>query len=144
SVTLTATVSSNSNSAQGPTGTIQFQSGGVNIGTPVTCKAAGATATAGASCTASFSTTLSALPPFNCDTHVRRGPFEWIAALLAAFAIVLCMMTLRARGTHRVYGYAAIALFFAATAVLAGCGGGGGGGGGGNSHTDTIAAKYSG
>lgn len=142
SVTLTATVSSNSNSAQGPTGTIQFQNGSTNIGAPVTCTPKGATATGGASCTATLSTTLSALPPFTFDTPVRRTPFEWLAALLAVLAVLLCVMMMRARGTRRAYGYAAIALFFAATAVLAGCSGGSGGGG--NSHTDTITAKYTG
>src|SRR5262249_25714634 len=108
------------------------------------CTPKAATATAGASCTATFSTTLSTVPPINFDNRLRRTPFEWLASLLAAFAIVLCVLTLRARGTRRAYGYAAIALFFAATAVLAGCSGGGNNGGGGNSHTDSIAAKYSG
>ena len=150
-VTLTATVSSNSNSAQGPTGTIQFQSGGVNVGTLVTCTPKGAvfsssgTMTAGASCTATFSTTLATLPPLNFNNRVRRTPFEWLATLLAALAIVLYIQTIRARGARRAYGYAAVALFFAATAVMAGCSGSGSGsGGGGGSHTDSIAAKYSG
>ncbi|HJZ63689.1 MAG TPA: protease pro-enzyme activation domain-containing protein [Candidatus Acidoferrum sp.] len=144
SVTLTATVSSNSNSAQGPTGTIQFQNGGVNIGSPVTCTPKGATSSAGASCTATLSTTLSALPPFNFDGPMRRTPFEWLAALLSAIAILLWLMTMRARDKRSAYGYAAIAFFFAATAILAGCSGSGGGGGGGGSHTDSITAKYSG
>src|SRR5262249_1257552 len=81
SVTLTATLSSDSTSAQGPTGTIQFQNGGVNIGSPVTCTPKGATSSAGASCTATLSTTLSALPPFNFDGPMRRTPFECLAPL---------------------------------------------------------------
>src|SRR5262249_54984837 len=127
SVTLTATVTSTSNSAQGPTGTIQFKSGGANVGTPVTCTQKGAvlnssgTMTAGASCTATFSTTLATLPPLNFDNRVRRTPFEWFATLLAALAIVLCIRTIRVPGARRAYGYAAITLFFVATAILAGC-----------------------
>jgi len=143
SVTLTAAVSSNSNSAQGPTGTIQFQSGGVNVGTPVTCTPSAAMSSAGASCKATLTTTLSALPPLNIDNRVRRTPFDWLALFLAALAILLCIQAMRTRGKRHAYAYAAITLVFAATAVLAGCSGSGGGGGGG-SHTDSITAKYSG
>ena len=144
-VTLTATISSNSNSTQGPTGTVQFQINGTNVGAAATCTPKGATSTAGASCTATLQTTASLLPPLNFDNRFRRTPFELLAALLAMLAIFLIIMTLRARGTRRAYAYAAIALFFVATAVLAGCSGpGNSSGGGGGSHTDSISAKYSG
>src|SRR6266403_1584633 len=67
SVTLAAAVGSNSNSTQGPTGTIQFQNGSTNIGAPVTCTPSGATANAGSFCTATLpNVAISALfPPTN-------------------------------------------------------------------------------
>src|SRR5262249_17249359 len=52
SITLTAAVNSQSNSVQGPTGTVQFKNGSTNLGMAVTCTPAGATSSAGASCTA--------------------------------------------------------------------------------------------
>lgn len=141
-VTLTATVSSGSNSAQGPSGTIQFANGGVNIGAPVACTPAGATSSAGASCTAKLTTTLAAIPPIVVDKRWRWTPLEWFAALLAMMALALFMMTMRMREQRRGYAYAVIALFLIASATLAGCGGGSSGGGG--SSTRTITAKYSG
>src|SRR6266480_2146113 len=62
-VTLTATISSGSNSAVGPGGTVQFSNGSTNVGAPATCTPKGASASAGASCTATLSTTISAVPP---------------------------------------------------------------------------------
>jgi hypothetical protein len=141
-VTLTATVSSGSNSAQGPTGTVQFSNGSANLGSPVTCTPLGATSSAGASCTATLSTTISAFPPIGIDNRWRWTPFEWFAALLAMMALTLFMMTMRMRGQRRAYAYGVIALFLIASATLAGCGGGSSGGGGGS--TRTISAKYSG
>lgn len=56
-VTLTATIASNSNSSVGPSGTVQFLNKGSIFGVAVACIPAGATATAGASCTATLNTT---------------------------------------------------------------------------------------
>jgi subtilase family serine protease len=56
-VTLTATIGSNSNSSAGPSGTVQFLNKGSNFGAAVPCTPAGTTATAGASCTATLITT---------------------------------------------------------------------------------------
>ncbi|GAC1635434.1 MAG: hypothetical protein NVS9B14_12670 [Candidatus Acidiferrum sp.] len=144
SVTLTATVSSASNSSQGPTGTIQFQNGTTNLGAAVTCTPKGATSSAGASCTAKLSTTLAAFPPVGIDNRLRWTPLGWLAALLAMMAASLLVMSRRMRSQQRGFAYAAIALFVIASAALAGCGGGSSGGGGGGSKTITITAKYSG
>ena len=144
SVTLTATISSNSNSSQGPTGTVQFMNGSTNLGAAVTCKPAGATSSAGASCTATLSTTLSALPPLGIDNRWRWTPLEWLAAAMLLMAIALFLLTMRMRSPRRGFVYGAITLFLVASATLAGCGGGSGGGGGGGGKTDTITAKYTG
>ena len=142
-VTLTATVSSRSNSARGPTGTIQFSNGATNLGAAVTCTPSGATASAGASCTAKLTTTLSVLiPPIGIDNRWRWTPLEWFAALMAMMALALFALTMGMRGPRRGYAYGLIALFLIASATLAGCGGGSSGGGGGS--TRTISAKYSG
>jgi hypothetical protein len=148
SVTLTATVSSNSNAdkAHAPSGTVQFMNGSTSLGAPVTCTQVGSSSTAGASCTASFTTTLTALaPPVNFDNRWRRTPFEWLATLLAMMmAVILYVMKLRGRGPRRAYAYGAIALLLIASAALAGCSGAGSGGGGGGGTPHTITAKYSG
>ena len=141
-VTLTATISSGSNSAVGPSGTVQFSNGSTNLGAAVTCTPKGATSSAGASCTATLSTTISAFPPVGIDNRWRWTPLEWFAALLAAMALILFVMATRTRGPRRAFAYGAMALFLIASATLAGCGGGSNGGGGGS--TRTITAKYSG
>jgi hypothetical protein len=140
-VTLTATVSSNSNSAQGPTGTVQFLNGGGNLGAAVTCTPAGATNNAGASCTAKLTTALSALPPGFLEPPARVSPpivLIWLAAVLALICLALAM---RLAGRRRVFAYAGFALFAVVSAGLAGCGGGSGGT---TSRTVTVSAKYSG
>jgi len=142
-VTLTATIASGSNSSQGPTGTVQFSNGGTNLGAPVACTPKGASSSAGASCTATLSTAISAFPPVGIDNRWRWTPLEWFAALLAMMALALIVLAMRMRGPRRAFAYSAIALFLVASATLAGCGGGGGGGGGGGSAR-TISAKYSG
>jgi len=143
-VTLTATISSGSNSAVGPSGTVQFSNGSTNLGAPVTCTAHGATATAGASCTATLSTTISAFPPVGIDNRWRWTPLEWFAALLAAMALMFFVLAMRMRGSRRAFVYGAMALFLISSATLAGCSGGNSGGGGGGGSTRTITAKYSG
>ncbi|HVH50232.1 MAG TPA: hypothetical protein VM781_01090, partial [Candidatus Bathyarchaeia archaeon] len=141
-VTLTAIVSSGSNSTQGPTGTVQFLNGGASLGTALPCAAAGATSSAGASCTATLTTTLSALPPGIIDVRPPKTPFifsPWLPAVLAMIAFMLSMM-LGAR--RKLYAYAGAAFFLIAAAVLAGCGGGSSSSNGGS--TRSITAKYSG
>jgi hypothetical protein len=70
-VTLTATIASNSNSSTGPSGTVQFLNNGSNFGAAVTCTPAGATATAGASCTAMLNTTTL---PLGTDSITAQYP----------------------------------------------------------------------
>jgi Pro-kumamolisin, activation domain len=137
-VTLTAVVGSSSNSTQGPTGTIQFQNGSANIGAPVTCTPAGATATAGASCTATLNTTISALfPP---PTGEPRPTLPLLPLLFALLSIVLFALGWRwmPEKRRRTYAYAGFLAFALLAVTIAGCGGGGGGGG----HTVTIKGSY--
>ncbi len=145
-VTLTATVSSNSNSVQGPTGAIQFRNGSSALSNPVMCVPAGATNTAGASCTAALTTALSSLAPQSTPWQMprfRTGPM-WITTfvLLLLFLLTLHRVAPRRRLTFASIG---LLLFACAAAGIAGCGGGGGGGGGGGTgHVDTITAVYAG
>jgi hypothetical protein len=149
SVTLTANIGTSSNSAQGPTGTVQFLNGGASLGSAATCtpKAANNNATPAvpASCTAQLTTALSSLPPgFLGDARPRHTPLvilTWLAAVLSLLSfLVAAQMT---RG-HRRYAYAGAAFFLIAAATLAGCGGGSSSGGGGGGSARTITAKYSG
>jgi len=143
SVTLTAVVGSNSNSVQGPTGTIQFQNGSANIGAPVTCTPTGANANAGASCTATLNTTIAALfPPPTTDPRPTLPLLPTVFALLSVvlFALGWRWMPEKRRRTYAYTGFMAFALLAVA---IAGCGGGGGGGGGGT-HTAAIKASYAG
>jgi hypothetical protein len=157
SVTLIATVASNSNSAQGPTGTVQFRNGSNALGAAVTCAPTGANfnTNTGALCTATLTTTLSFLTP--PATPVQMPPINtsptWLATRIAAWLTMIALLLLFllalprvAPRNRRVYAYAvAVLLLFGCAAVgIAGCGGGGGGGGGGTGHTDTITAVYSG
>ena len=59
SVTLTATIATNSISSIGTTGTVTFFNGGTQIGSPVTVASSGATSTAFAGGTATLTTTFS-------------------------------------------------------------------------------------
>jgi subtilase family serine protease len=151
-VTLTATVTTNSNSAAGPSGTVQFLSGTSNLGTAATCTPVGATKTADASCTAKLTTALSSLPTGIINVRPRGTPFvllAWIAAALAMLSFVLGTL-LAAR--RKQYAYACLAFFLISAAALAGCGssatsaGSSSGSGSGSSagSARTITAKYSG
>jgi hypothetical protein len=150
SVTLTAVVSSSSNSSQGPTGTVQFYVMQANtnviamLGNPATCTPASATATAGASCTAMLTTTsISFLTPPASRWQIPRvylGPLWTTALVLLAFFLLMLPRVPDAK--RRVYAYAVLLLFACATVGIAGCGGGGGGGGGGTGHVDNITATY--
>src|SRR5258708_6731074 len=139
SVTLAAAVGSNSNSTQGPTGTVQFQNGSTNIGAPVTCTPSGATAAnPGASCTATLTTTIAALfPPTTGDPMPTLPLLPVLFALLSIvfFALGWRWMPEKRRRTYAYAGFLAFALLAVA---IAGCGGGGGGSG----KTVTIKASY--
>ena len=140
-VTITAIVGSNSNSVQGPTGTVQFQNGSANISAPVTCTAAGATANTGASCTATLTTTISALfPP---PTSNPRPTLPLLPTLFALLSIALFVLGWRwmPEKRRRAYSYAGFLAFAVLAVTIAGCGGGGGGGTNGT-HTATIKASY--
>jgi hypothetical protein len=136
-VVLTAVVGSNSNSSQGPTGTVQFQSGNTNLGAPVSCTPSGANVNGGASCLAQLTTTISALyPPPTPDPRAR---LPLLPILFALLSIVLFGLGWRwmpeKRG--RKYAYAGFVAFALLAVAIAGCGGGGGSG-----HTLTIKASY--
>jgi hypothetical protein len=143
-VTLTAVVGSNSNSTQGPTGTVQFQNGSANIGAAVTCTPAGAVfvngaQTTGASCTATATTTLSALfPPPNDNP---RPIVPLLPTLFALLSVVLFALGWRwmPEKRRRTYAYAGFLAFALMAVGIAGCGGGGSNNG---THTVTIKASY--
>lgn len=147
SITLTATVNSSSNSAQGPTGTIQFKNGSTNLGAAATCTPTGATSSAGASCTAQLTTTLSALPPeFFTRPRPRNTPFVILTIVAAMLAMLNLILAAKMASQRRRFAWASTAFALIAAAALAGCSGsantGGGGGGGGSART--ISAGYSG
>jgi hypothetical protein len=136
SVVLTAVVGSNSNSTQGPTGTVQFQSGTTNLGAAVTCTPSGANVNGGASCVAQLTTAISALyPPTAPDP---RGKLPLLPILFGLLSIVLFALGWRWMPEKRGYAYAGFLAFAVLAAGLAACGGGGGGGG----HNVTIKASY--
>jgi len=152
SITLTATVNSQSNSGQGPTGTVQFKNGTTNLGVAATCTPKGAdfsgATTVGALCTAQLTTTLSALPPgFFVEPRPRNTPFVVVTLTAAMLAILSFVLALKLGAPRRRFAYAG-AVFALITAVaLAGCSGSsnsGGGGGGGGGSARTISAAYSG
>jgi len=150
-VTLTATVSSSSNSAAGPSGTVQFMNGTTNLGAAATCTPTAFNLSTGASafCTATLTTALASLPPGIISARPRSTPFvllAWIAAALAMFSLVLTT-TVAAWRRHQ-YAYAGLALFLIAAAALAGCGSSstsaGGSTGSNTGSSRSITAKYSG
>ena len=142
-VTLTAMVSSNSNSAQGPSGTVQFLSNGANLGSATTCTPAGASSSAGASCTATLTTALSALPPGFLVPAAPRTPWVPLAWMAAVLALLCLTLATRFGGKRRAVAFAGFVLLAASGAAvgLAGCSGAGGGS---SPHTASITAKYSG
>jgi subtilase family serine protease len=143
SVTLTATVSTNS-SGVGPTGTVQFKNGGSALGASVTCTPKAATATLAASCTATMTTTLSFLVPTSGPNRLPnfRPQTILIPTFVLLIVFLLSLSFVRKSANRRVYGYFALLLFVFLLAGIAGCGGGYGGGGG--VHYDSITAVYSG
>lgn len=79
SVTLTATILSNSNSATGTTGTVTFFNGGVPLGSPAAVTPVAATGTSGAGGTAALTTTFttagteSITAQYNGDTNYANS-----------------------------------------------------------------------
>src|SRR5216684_6932585 len=145
SVTLTATISTNSNGA-GPTGTVQFKNGASNLGTAVNCSPTSgiASSTGTAFCTATLTTALSQFIPM---TKPQPGPRIWMvplwmAAGLAILFLILAQQAARLQRKWARLGYAAAGLLLFAwlAAGIAGCSGSGssGGGGGGGGRTDSI------
>jgi subtilase family serine protease len=139
-VTLTATVNSNSNSSAGPSGTVQFLSNGSNLGAATTCTPAGATSTAGASCTAKLTTAVSSLPPGLFETPQQNPPqvLIWLAALCA---LICLLLALRLPARRRGYAYAGLVVFLLMAGGLSGCSGSGSSS---NSHMRSITAQYGG
>ncbi len=142
SVTLTATITTQSNGAA-PTPTVQFFNGsaaitGTVIYTPVAGSASGA-----AKLTAVLTTTLSALPPTAPGS--RRIPIPPYALWILACAATLLLLFLRHLPRERRLGYTFAGLLLVALLAAAGGGCGGGGGGGGSSAKNrSITATYSG
>jgi subtilase family serine protease len=139
SVTLTATISTSSNGA-GPTGTVQFKNGSINLGAAATCTPTAATASSKgtAFCTATLTTALSQFLPLSPPRtpQVPVVPLGILSLILIVFLALLRCVSMSKR-----VGYAAAGLLLLAcvAAGFAGCSGGGGG-----PHTDTITAVYSG
>lgn len=142
SVTLTASIGTTSNGS-GPTGSVTFTNNGATIGTG-TCAPAGPTASAGASCKATLTTTISALyPPPAAKPGTPALPVAPVLFALLSLLFFLVGMRLIPQARRRAYAYGGLLLFAILAATIAGCGGGGGGGGGG-SKTVTIGASYPG
>jgi len=148
SATFAALISSQSNSTQGPTGTVQFQNNGTNLGSPVPCTPIGAVfdnqgnLVTGAYCTAQLTTSVSALLP---PGDGPRPTLPLLPLLFAAASLLLFALGWRwiPQNRRKAYAYAALLAFALLAAGIAGCGGGGGGGGGGTT-TLTIKATYAG
>ena len=143
SINVTAVVNSQSNSFQGPTGTVQFMNGSANLGTPVNCVPTGANPAAStfASCTATLTTTVAALypPPVN-DPRPRVPVLPLLFALLSLVLFALGWRWIP-QNRRRAYVYAGFLVFALMAVGIAGCGGGGGSSGG---KTITVNAVYAG
>ena len=140
-VTLTANISSSSNSSVGPSGKVQFMSNGSNLGAAVTCTPAGATSTVGASCTATLTTAISAFPPGLLDTRPRQNPPAVLIWLAALCALVCLLLASRLPSRRRGYSYAGLVLLLLIAGALSGCSGGSGNGA---PPTRSITAQYAG
>jgi hypothetical protein len=142
-VLLTAAVGSAS-SAESPCGvtnggTVAFTSNGTALAGSVTYTAIPATSTVGAACTATLSTTVSALyPPTTRSPRPTPPLFPIVLALLSIvfFALGWRWMPEKRR---RTYAYAGFLVFALLAVTIAGCGGGGGSSSG---KTVTIKANY--
>jgi subtilase family serine protease len=143
SVTLTANVSSSSNSSVGPSGTVQLMNGSTALGSAMTCTPAGATGPTNASCKATLTTALSEFIPLarpRLRPNVPALPLGLIASLLLVF---LALQRRLSVGRRVSYAAAGLLVFACLAAGFAGCSGSSGSGGS-KSHTDSITAIYSG
>jgi hypothetical protein len=122
------------------TGTVAFTSNGTALSGTVTYVATpGANSPTGASCTASLTTTISALYP-----PPEGGPrAPWMPVLAAAFSMLLFALGLRwiPETRRRAYTFAGLLVIALLVSVIAGCGGGSSSGGG---SARIIGATYSG
>lgn len=140
SVTLTATVNTTS-AGVAPTGSVQFSNGGTSLGTAM-CMASNATASTPASCTATLTTTISALyPPPGIGPGTRGVPLIPLVMALVSAALFALGWRWMPAGRRRAYAYTGLIAFALLAAGIAGCGGGGSGSGPG---TRTINAVYPG
>jgi hypothetical protein len=136
-------VASTSNSNLGPSGTVTFKNGATTLTSNATCNPVGfdAVNNIGASCTASFTTALSALyPPASPGPGTPSVPV--ILTVLLAIALLLFLLLLRSMplSRRRAYASAGLLCFALLAAGIAGCSSSGGGGG----RTLTISASYTG
>lgn len=138
-VALTATITTQSTAAA-PTGTVQFLNGSTPIGAGVTCtgQSGSQSPTGLATCTATLTTTLSALPV----RPAPRGPLPLAPLLLlACLSLVLAFLVLRLSRSRRWgYVYATLILLAGIAVGIAGCSGSSPGGSG----AILITAQYSG
>ena len=102
-MTLTAQISSQSNSTVGPSGTVTFSDGGTPIGSPVSVVAAGASATAFASGTAALPWTFSSTGSHTI-TAVYSGDANYATSSATAITI-----TVTPSGSFTISGSAATA-----------------------------------
>lgn len=91
-VTLSVTIGSQSNSTQGPTGTVTFKDGSNTIGTPQPVTPAGATSTAGASGTATL-TTMFATTGTHSLTAVYGGDTNYASSTSSAVSLAVGQTT---------------------------------------------------
>jgi subtilase family serine protease len=140
SVTLTATVSTNS-SGVGPTGTVQFKNGSSSLSTPMTCTPTAATSTTPAFCTATLTTTLSFLMPPSVPRQIPSTPTAPIWIVAFALLILFLLSRRYVPAERRGLALASLVLFAIVAAGIVGCGGNSGSSGG---RADSITAVYSG
>ena len=151
-VKLTATVTSSTNGAAAPTGSIQFMNGTQALGSAQTCAPKAGTSTTPGTCTISLSQALSNVPPglLGPSLTPRVPPAAPLSVAMCVLALLLLSFGIRsnANATRRrlVYAFASALLMFGIVSGIAGCGGGSStsGGGGGSSHVDSITAVYGG
>jgi hypothetical protein len=138
-VTLTATITTQSTAAA-PTGTVQFLNGSAPIGSAVTCtgQSGSQSSTGLATCTATLTTTLSALPV----SPTPRAPLPLAPlVIIVCLSVIFALLAMRlSQNRRRAYVYATLLLLAGLAAEFTGCSGSGSGG----SRALSISAQYSG
>ncbi len=142
-VTLTAKIIGPASNGAGPTGMVQFKNGGTNLQGAVNCVPTNFNPSSQTPpfCTASLTTTLSALYPPPGDSP--RTPYlPKVPAFFLALSVLLFLILLRWRppAKRRAYAYAGLVCFALLAAGIAGCGSSGGS----NGRSLTISASYPG